>query len=338
MDTLLQVRDLHVSFDTYGGEVKAVRGVDFEIQKGECVALVGESGCGKSVTAQSLMRLIPMPPGKIGKGSILFDGREITTLSEREMQKVRGSEIGMISQDPMTSLNPTMTIGRQITETLMKHQDFSPKDARERAIYMLGLVGLPRPAERVDDYPHQFSGGMRQRVMIAIALSCNPRLLIADEPTTALDVTIQAQILELLKTLKKEFDTSILLITHDLGVVAGMADRIIVMYAGQMVEQGTLDDIYYNPQHPYTWSLLRSIPRLDVGEKHSLYSIPGTPPDLFSPPVGCAFAARCEHAMKVCHIAQPEVTRFSSAHEASCWLKHAYAPAAIRSTGGGAAR
>ncbi len=327
MTNLLQVRDLHVSFDTYGGEVKAVRGVSFDIAKGECVAVVGESGCGKSVTASSLMRLIPSPPGRIDRGSILFEGREITTMPEREIQRVRGSKIGLISQDPMTSLNPTMTIGRQITETLIKHQAFSNKEARERAIFMLNLVGIPHPSERFNDFPHQFSGGMRQRVMIAIALSCSPQLLIADEPTTALDVTIQAQILELLKNLKKEFDTSILLITHDLGVVAGMADRIIVMYAGEMVEQGTVEDIFYNPQHPYTWGLLNSVPRLDSDEKRQLVSIPGTPPDLFSPPKGCAFAARCDYALKICHDRPAEETRIASRHHVNCWLKHPLAPA-----------
>lgn len=326
MENLLEVRDLHVSFDTYGGEVKAVRGVSFDVKKGECVAIVGESGCGKSVTAQALMKLTPMPPGKIVRGSVKFDGKEIIDLSEREMQRVRGWEIGMIFQDPMTSLNPTMTIGKQIAEGLMKHQGMSGREARQRSLQMLEHVGIPRPHERLDAYPHQFSGGMRQRVMIAIALACNPKLLIADEPTTSLDVTIQAQILEVMKKLKKEFDTSIILITHDLGVVAGMADRIVVMYAGQVVEQGTVDDIFANPQHPYTWGLLRSVPRLDEVEKRQLASIPGTPPDLFSPPPGCGFAARCDHAMKICSLSQPELTHLSQRHNVQCWLKHPLAP------------
>jgi oligopeptide transport system ATP-binding protein len=335
LENLLEVRDLHVNFDTYGGEVKAVRGVSFNVRKGECVAIVGESGCGKSVTAQTLMKLIPMPPGKIVKGSIMFDGKDIVKLTEREMQRVRGWEIGMIFQDPMTSLNPTMTIGKQIAEGLIKHQGMTKAEARKRALEMLEHVGIPHPEERLDAYPHQFSGGMRQRAMIAIALACNPKLLIADEPTTALDVTIQAQILEVMKKLKKEFGTSIILITHDLGVVAGMADRVVVMYAGQVVEQGTVDDIFYRPQHPYTWGLLRSVPRLDETEKRKLASIPGTPPDLFAPPVGCGFAARCEYAMKVCKQYQPEKTELSAHHHVSCWLKHPLAPAVASPVGGG---
>jgi len=326
MENLLEVRDLHVSFDTYGGEVKAVRGVTFDVKKGECVAIVGESGCGKSVTAQTVMKLIPMPPGKIVKGSIRFDGKEIVDLKEPEMQRVRGWEIGMIFQDPMTSLNPTMAIGRQIAEGLIKHQGMNAVEARKRALQMLDHVGIPHPEERLNDYPHQFSGGMRQRVMIAIALACNPKLLIADEPTTALDVTIQAQILEVMKKLKKEFNTSIILITHDLGVVAGMADRVVVMYAGQIVEQGTVDDIYFRPQHPYTWGLLRSVPKLHEEEKRKLASIAGTPPDLFAPPAGCGFAPRCEFAMKVCHQSPPELTQLSQQHCVSCWLKHPLAP------------
>jgi oligopeptide transport system ATP-binding protein len=326
LENILEVRDLHVSFDTYGGTVQAVRGVSFEVKKGECVAIVGESGSGKSVTAQTVMKLIPMPPGKINKGSIKFDGKEIVELSEREMQRVRGWEIAMIFQDPMTSLNPTMTIGKQIAEGLIKHQGMSNSEARKRALQMLEHVGIPHPEERIDSYPHQFSGGMRQRAMIAIALACNPKLLIADEPTTALDVTIQAQILDVMKNLKKEFETSIILITHDLGVVAGMADRVVVMYAGQVVEQGTVDEIFYRPKHPYTQALLRSIPRLDDDEKSSLAWIPGTPPDLFAPPKGCAFAARCEYAMKVCKQYQPEKTQVTQTQCVNCWLQHPLAP------------
>ena len=322
MENLLEVRDLHVSFDTYGGQVKAVRGVSFDVNKGECVAIVGESGCGKSVTAQTIMKLIPMPPGKITRGSIKFDGRELVGLPESDMQRVRGWEIGMIFQDPMTSLNPTMTIGRQIAEGLVKHQGITWTEARGKALQMLKHVGIPRPEERLDSYPYQFSGGMRQRAMIAMALACNPKLLIADEPTTALDVTIQAQILEVMKRLKKEFNTAIILITHDLGVV----DRVVVMYAGQVVEQGTVDDIFYRPQHPYTWGLLRSVPRLDDTEKRQLASIPGTPPDLFAPPPGCSFADRCEHAMAVCRRFYPEQTRMSQEHNVHCWLKHPMAP------------
>ncbi|HEY3367678.1 MAG TPA: ABC transporter ATP-binding protein [Symbiobacteriaceae bacterium] len=337
MEKLLEVRDLHVSFDTYGGEVKAVRGVSFAVNKGECVAIVGESGCGKSVTAQSIMKLIPMPPGKIVSGSIKFDGKEIVGFSEAEMQRVRGWEMGMIFQDPMTSLNPTMPIGRQISEGLVKHQNMTQPEARARARQMLEHVGIPHPEERLDAYPHEFSGGMRQRVMIAIALACNPKLLIADEPTTALDVTIQAQILEVMKKLKQEFDTSIILITHDLGVVAGMADRVVVMYAGQVVEQGTLDEIYYRPQHPYTWGLLRSVPRLDEEEKQALNSIPGTPPDLFAPPPGCGFADRCDYCMKICRQAPPEKTQVSPQHSVRCWLKHPLAPPVAGPVRGGLA-
>lgn len=325
MEALLEIRDLHVHFSTYGGVIKAVRGVSLTVQKGETVAIVGESGCGKSVTAQAIMRLLPAH-GRITAGSIRFMGREITKLPEREMQRIRGSEIGMIFQDPMTSLNPTMTIGFQIMEPLMKHKGLTRAEARARAIKMLGLVGIPHPEERVDAYPHQFSGGMRQRVMIAIALACDPTLLIADEPTTALDVTIQAQIMELLKELQKQFGTSIMLITHDLGVVAGMADRVLVMYAGQIVEQGTVDQIFYEPRHPYTWGLMRSIPRLDHPGKRLLTAIPGTPPDLFAPPPGCAFSPRCAHAMRVCHLYQPEHAHCSDHHTAACWLEHPFAP------------
>jgi oligopeptide transport system ATP-binding protein len=323
MENLLEVRDLHVHFPTYGGSVKALRGVNLDVKKGEALAIVGESGSGKSVTMQSVMRLTP---GKIVKGSIRFDGKEISQLSEKEMQRIRGWEIGMIFQDPMTSLNPTMTIGKQIMEGLIKHQGMSVVEARRRAVEMLGLVGIPRPEERLNQYPHEFSGGMRQRVMIAIALACNPKLLIADEPTTALDVTIQAQIMELLKELKKQFETSIVLITHDLGVVAGMADRVAVMYAGQIVEQGTVEEVFYHPKHPYTWGLLHSVPRLDSETKQELVSIPGTPPDLFSPPKGCGFAARCSYAMKVCHELPPENTKLSGSHSCACWLQHPLAP------------
>jgi len=325
LDKLLQVRDLRVHFKTYGGEVQAVRGVSFDVHRGECVAIVGESGSGKTVTASALMRLIPMPPGKIAAGSILFNGVELTTLDEHAMQKIRGREIGMIFQDPMTSLNPTMTIGRQIMEGLIKHHRLIPADARREAAKMLELVGIPNPGERLDAYPHQFSGGMRQRVMIAIALSCKPKLLIADEPTTALDVTIQAQILDVLKDLRRRLNTSIILITHDLGVVAALANRVVVMYAGQVVEQGTVEDVFYNPQHPYTWSLLKAMPRLDASQQEPLLSIPGSPPDLFAPPPGCAFAPRCPHAMRVCHNLAPEQTHLSALHTTQCWLQHAYA-------------
>jgi oligopeptide transport system ATP-binding protein len=328
MNNILEVKDLKVSFHTYAGEVHAVRGVTFNLKKGEALAIVGESGCGKSVTSQAIMRLIPTPPGEIKAGSsIVFDGKtDIVKLSDKQMESIRGSEMGMIFQDPMTSLNPTMKVGAQITEGLIKHQGLSRQAARERAIEMLRLVGIPNPEGRIDQYPHQFSGGMRQRVMIAIALACNPKLLIADEPTTALDVTIQAQILDLMRDLQEKTGASIILITHDLGVVADIAQRVVVMYAGKVVEQGTVDDIFYNPQHPYTWGLLRSVPRLDNDEKEELIPIEGTPPDLIAPPKGCAFAARCPYAMEVCLEQDPETTTLTQNHSAACWLLHPNAP------------
>ncbi len=332
-DKILEVKDLHVSFDTYAGEVQAVRGVTFDLFKGEAIAIVGESGCGKSVTAKSIMKLIPMPPGRFKHGKIIFNGKDITNYTRRQMEAVRGSEIGMIFQDPMSSLSPTMLVGMQIAEGVMQHQKVSKKQAMEKAVEMLRLVGIPNPEDRISQYPHEFSGGMRQRAMIAIALACNPKLLIADEPTTALDVTIQAQILDLMKELKKKIDTSIILITHDLGVVADIAERVIVMYAGKVVESGYLDDIFYNPQHPYTWGLLKSVPRLDSGNKEELIPIPGTPPDLFSPPKGCGFAARCKYAMKICYMMQPEMTDCERGHSAACWLLHSDSPKVVRPEG-----
>ncbi|WP_028549271.1 ABC transporter ATP-binding protein [Paenibacillus sp. UNC451MF] len=335
---ILEVKDLKVSFRTYVGEVQAVRGVSFELKKGEVLAIVGESGCGKSVTAQTIMRLIPSPPSVIKGGSILFDGKtEITKISDKQMEKIRGSEMGMIFQDPMTSLNPTMTIGKQITEGLIKHQNVTKAEANNKAIEILKLVGISNPEGRIHQYPHEFSGGMRQRVMIAISLACSPKLLIADEPTTALDVTIQAQIIDLMKTLSEKTEASIIVITHDLGVVAEMAQRVIVMYAGKVVEQGTVDELFYNPQHPYTWGLLRSVPRLDHDSDSELVPIPGTPPDLFAPPKGCAFAARCPYAMKACLEIDPEHTKLTDTHSAACWLLHPDAPKVERpvEVGGG---
>lgn len=329
MGRLLEVTDLRVSFYTYAGKVHAVRGVSFWLDRGETLAIVGESGCGKTVTASSVMKLIPSPPGKIEGGSIVFDGREITSLSEGEMQHVRGKEIGMIFQDPMTALNPTMTIGRQITEALIKHQHMSPSDARERAIETLEMVEIPNPAERLKHYPHQFSGGMRQRVMIAMALSCNPKLLIADEPTTGLDVTIQAQILDLMKNIQTRLGTAIILITHDLGVVAKLACRVMVMYAGKVVESGASDDIYYDPQHPYTRALLQSVPKMHGERKGDLMAIPGTPPDLFSPPKGCAFAPRCNEVRRICLEEEPEPSLPQDHHSVACWLSHPMAKAAV---------
>jgi len=325
-EVLLEVKNLEYSFDTYAGEVKAVRDVSFEVYKGEALAIVGESGCGKSVTMHAVMKLNPEPPGRLKGGKIIFDGKDITKYTNKEMQTIRGSEIGMIFQDPMTSLNPTMTIGKQIAEVVLKHQDVTKSEAMKIAKDMLDIVGIPNADRRINQYPHEFSGGMRQRAMIAIALACKPKLLIADEPTTALDVTIQAQILDLMKDLQKEFNTSIIIITHDLGVVADIADRVVVMYAGQIIERGTAEEVFYEPQHPYTWGLLKSVPRLDAKNKEKLVPIIGTPPDLFAPPVGCAFAARCDYAMKICHEAQPFVTDETGTHKVSCWLKHPHAP------------
>lgn len=328
MEKLLEVQDLHISFKTYAGEVKAVRGVNFEIDKGEVVALVGESGCGKSVTSQAIMRILPSPPAVYKQGSILFQGKDLLKYSEKEMQGIRGKDIGMIFQDPMTSLNPTMKVGAQIAEGLIKQQGMSGKDAFKRAVQMLELVGVSNPDKRADQYPHELSGGMRQRVMIAIALACQPKLLIADEPTTALDVTIQAQILELMKELRKKIEASILLITHDLGVVAQMCDRVIVMYAGEIVESGTADAIYGNPKHPYTQGLLKSVPHLDMDRKEALNPIVGTPPDLFNPPAGCPFYARCSDAMQVCKENDPALEKMTGnekdgeTHFAACWRNH----------------
>ncbi|WP_226658559.1 ABC transporter ATP-binding protein [Pseudalkalibacillus hwajinpoensis] len=325
MEKILEVNDLHVSFDTFAGEVQAVRGVNFHLNKGETLAIVGESGSGKSVTSKAVMRLIPNPPGRIKEGEIKFGDRDLAQLSEKEMQKIRGSEISMIFQDPMTSLNPTMTIGKQIMEGLVKHQNMSKSEAKERAIELLKLVGIPNAEGRINEFPHQFSGGMRQRVVIAIALACNPRVLIADEPTTALDVTIQAQILELLNDLQEKMGTSIIFITHDLGVVANIADRVAVMYAGKIVETGTVDEIFYNPQHPYTWGLLGSMPSLDSTDEE-LIAIPGSPPDLLDPPKGDAFAPRNPYAMKIDTEMEPPLFKISDTHYAATWLLHEKAP------------
>ncbi|GIP15872.1 ABC transporter ATP-binding protein [Paenibacillus montaniterrae] len=324
MESLLEVKNLSVSFDVYGGEVQAIRDISFEVNKGEAVAIVGESGSGKSVTAQSIMRLNPSPPSRFKGGSIKFEGQELLSLSEKEMQKVRGNKIGMIFQDPMTSLNPTLTVGSQIMEGLIKHENMGSDKAKARAIEMLDLVGIPNSSTRLKQYPHQFSGGMRQRVMIAIALACNPSLLIADEPTTALDVTIQAQIMRVMKELQQKMNTSIILITHDLGVVADVCDRIIVMYAGRIVETGTKWEIFQNPQHPYTRGLLRSLPRLDQKKDEALIPILGTPPDLIKPPEGCSFCARCDEAMKVCVNNDPNLyaIKGSDSHRAACWMLH----------------
>ncbi|MCY9545856.1 ABC transporter ATP-binding protein [Lysinibacillus xylanilyticus] len=323
---ILEVKDLKINFKTYAGLVHAVRGVTFDLKEGETLAIVGESGSGKSVTSNALMKLIPQPPGIYESGQILFNGRDLVPLSDKEMSKIRGNEIAMIFQDPMTSLNPTMKVGRQITEVILQHKKVSKADAKKRAIELLTQVGIPFPEKRYNQYPHEFSGGMRQRVVIAIALAADPKLLIADEPTTALDVTIQAQILELMKEIQKNSKTSIIFITHDLGVVANIADRVAVMYAGQIVEYGTVNDIFYNPKHPYTWGLLGSMPDLDNDTDELLRTIPGSPPDLINPPKGDAFAARNEFAMAIDYEQEPPMFQVSETHFAKTWLMHPDAP------------
>ena len=318
---LLEVQDLKTYFRVKGGKVRAVDGVSFGVRPGEKVAVVGESGCGKSVTSLSVMRLLPQPPAEYAGGSILFDDQDLLDLPESAMRRIRGAKIGMIFQDPMTCLNPTMTVGKQIAEALRIHiKNLSKEEAHKRAIALLEQVGIPAAAERVNSYPHQFSGGMRQRVMIAIALACNPKLLIADEPTTALDVTVQAQILELINGVCTEFGTAVILITHDLGVVAGMADRVVVMYAGKVVETGPTEDIFANPRHPYTVGLLASVPRLDMGREAELKTIEGSPPDLLKPPPGCPFMPRCAFARAICRTMPPlEAIAGNSAHLKACW-------------------
>ncbi len=317
---LLEVQDLKTYFKTKGGYVRAVDGVNFAVRPGEKVAIVGESGCGKSVTALSIMRLVAQPPGEYAGGSILFDGQDLLEMPESAMRKIRGGKIGMIFQDPMTCLNPTMTVGKQIAEGLRIHLKLSAAEARRRAIALLDQVGIPAVSERIDSFPHQFSGGMRQRVMIAIALACNPKLLIADEPTTALDVTVQAQILELINGICNEFGTSLIMITHDLGVVAGVADRVIVMYAGKVVEEAPTDELFANPRHPYTLGLLASVPRLDEKRHSELKTIEGAPPDLLNPPTGCPFMPRCFFARSICRTMPPlDPLPGQEAHRKACW-------------------
>lgn len=325
MDRLLEVKNLRTSFFTHVGEVKAVGGVSFYVDKGEALGIVGESGSGKSVTMMSVMGLLA-DTGRIVEGEITFDGKDIINISEKEKEKIRGNEIGMIFQDPMTSLNPVYTVEDQITEPLLKHKKMTRVQARKRALELLSLVGIPSPKDRLKQYPFEFSGGMRQRVMIAMAIACDPKLLIADEPTTALDVTIQAQILELMTDLKDKINTSIILITHDLGVVANVCSRINVMYGGLIAETGTTRDIFYYPKHPYTWGLLRSIPNPKNLVKQRLIPIDGTPPDLLKPPAGCPFAPRCDYAMKICMTKRPPMFEFDEAHKAACWLNHPDAP------------
>ncbi len=315
---LLSVRDLHIHFVTSRGVVRAVEGISYDVNPGEVVAIVGESGCGKSVSALSIMRLLSKPAGRVAGGEILFEGRDLLALSEAEMREIRGEEISMIFQEPMTSLNPVLTIGFQLTETLFMHRQISKEDARARAIELLQLVGIPDPERRLDQYPHQFSGGMRQRVMIAIGLACDPKLIIADEPTTALDVTIQAQILQLMKDLSRRLGIAMIVITHNLGVVARYADRVNVMYAGKMIETGTADDIFARPRHPYTLGLLRSVPRLDKPRSHKLETIEGLPPNLLSPPPGCRFAPRCRASIGRCTEIVPPLLEIERDHFTAC--------------------
>ena len=323
---LLEVEGLKVEFDTYGGTVQAVRGVSFAVSAGQTLAIVGESGCGKSVTVQSIMGLIPMPPGRITAGSARLRGDNILGRTEIDGKDIRGGQIGMIFQDPMTSLNPTMNIGSQIAETLVVHRGYGKKQAFQRAVELLELTRIPEANKRVKQYPFEFAGGMLQRAMIAVAIACGPDILIADEPTTALDVTIQAQILDLMSELQRDTDMAIILITHDLGVVARMADEVAVMYAGQIVEHGSVDDIFYRSAHPYTLGLRDAMPNNDQSRAHDLMPIDGSPPDLFHPPPGCAYSPRCPHAMRVCDARDPEGYAMDQGHFARCWQHHASAP------------
>ena len=318
VEPLLQIKNLQTHFFTSEGVVRAVNGVTYDVLPGETLGLVGESGSGKSVSALSLMRLVPSPPGKIVGGEIIFDGESLLDVDDARMREIRGNDIAMVFQEPMTSLNPVLTIGRQLTEALELHLNLKRRDAEARAIELLHLVGIPAAEDRLHDYPHQFSGGMRQRVMIAMALSCDPKLLLADEPTTALDVTIQAQVLEVMARLSRELGTAVIVITHNLGVVARYADRVNVMYAGRIVESGSAQDIYHDPRHAYTLGLLESVPRLDA-RTGRLIPIEGAPPDLTNLPVGCSFEPRCRFATDICREEQPELTETSNGHKHACW-------------------
>ncbi len=329
MAALLEVKDLQTHFFTMDGVVKAVDGVSYDLEEGETLGLVGESGCGKSVSALSLMRLIPDPPGKIINGEVYLEGEDILKIGMDDMRRVRGAKMSMVFQEPMTSLNPVLTVERQLTETLQLHEGMSKSESRREGINLLSRVGIPDPEQRIKQYPHQFSGGMRQRVMIAMALSCNPRLIIADEPTTALDVTIQAQILELMKSLTTEFGVALIVITHNLGVVARYADRVNIMYAGRIIERGSAREIYSNPRHPYTVGLLRSVPRLDLPRRAKLDPIEGQPPDLVRLPEGCAFRARCRWAIDKCATDRPVLDETSPNHWSACWRSEDLGPTAI---------
>lgn len=321
-DYILQVKNLAVSFETFFGEVEAVRDISFDLKRGSKLAIVGESGCGKSVTANSIVQLLPKPPVVYKGGEILFNGENLLDYDNKQMMDIRGNKISMVFQDPMTSLNPTMKVGKQITEGVRRHENLSEDEAKKLAIEMLDLVAVPQPERRAQQYPHEFSGGMRQRVMIALAMAAKPELLIADEPTTALDVTVQAQILDLMKKLNKEMGTSIILITHDLGVVADMAEEVIVMYAGQILEKGSVHDIFKNPKHPYTRKLLAAVPKINMERSEVLHSIEGTPPDLYKPPKGCSFYDRCPNAMVICEDHMPDLQSHGGIHCSRCWLNH----------------
>lgn len=325
-ENILEINNLKTSFYTHVGEVQAVRGISFKMKKGDVMGIVGESGSGKSVTALSVMKLIDSP-GKIKEGSIVFDGKDITNYSENQMSDIRGNEIAMIFQDPMTSLNPVFKIKDQMVEVIERHQKLGKHKATERALEMLRLVGIPEPERRINSYPHEFSGGMRQRAMIATALSCNPKLLIADEPTTALDVTIQAQILDIMRDISVKTGTSIILITHDLGVIAETCNDLIVMYGGMPMEMGSVEDIFSSPQHPYTQGLLKSVPRMDREQKERLKPIAGSPPDLLKPPAGCPFSTRCPHVMQICKEQPAPMFKVGEDHTSACWLLHEDAPA-----------
>jgi len=320
VEALLEVYDLKVQFSTLEGTVSAVNGVSFDVEKGKTLGIVGESGCGKSVTVLSVMRLIAEPPGKILQGGVNYKGNDLLKLNDADIQKIRGAEIAMVFQDPMTSLNPVLTIGRQISESQILHLGYDKKEAVEGTLELLALVGIPNAADRYNDYPHQFSGGMRQRVMIAMALSCSPEILIADEPTTALDVTIQAQIVELTKSLQDQLGMSVIWITHDLGVVAEIADKVIVMYAGYIVEEADVYKIFEEPEHPYTISLLKSLPRVDATSHERLTTIPGSPPDCVRMPPGCPFRPRCPQAFEQCELENPQLKIVSPDHMVACWL------------------